>query len=321
MKVKDLFNYQNDAMHILKHSYDKGKLFHAYILNGDGACGTVDAAIYMVKQLLCKKDNAPCMACLDCKRIDSESHLNYIHVKPINDMIRKEQIEHIIKEFSMTSLEEGPQIYIIEDADKMNASATNALLKFLEEPNPNHYAFLTTTSINKLLDTVISRCQVINFKPIPQSYLIEKLINCGVVKDIAYLVSMLTIDFDEAMNIIEEGKVANIYTVAKKIVIKDLNQKDAYIEYFRNRVIFQEEKDKAYHRFFLDTLILIYQEILKKKTFFETAYFEEIMSDEFIDIYDTDEIIRKLELLNTYQERFNYNVNLDLQYTSLFSKL
>ena len=145
MKVNDLLNYQNDAMNILRQSFDKDKLFHAYIFSGEASSGMVDAAIYMAKLLLCKKDDAPCMSCLDCKRVDSQSHLNFIHVKPINDIIRKEQIEHVIKEFSMTSLEVGPQMYIIEDADKMNTSAVNALLKFLEEPNPNHYAFLTTT--------------------------------------------------------------------------------------------------------------------------------------------------------------------------------
>ena len=321
MKVNDLLNYQNDAMNILRQSFDKDKLFHAYIFSGEASSGMVDAAVYMAKLLLCKKDDAPCMSCLDCKRVDSESHLNFIHIKPINDIIRKEQIEHVIKEFSMTSLEAGPQIYIIEDADKMNTSAVNALLKFLEEPNPNHYAFLTTSAVNKLLDTVISRCQVIKFKPIPKTYLIEKLISCGVDKDIAYLVSYLTSDFDEAMKLIEEGKVANIYTVAKKLVLKDLNKKDAYIEYFRNRVIFQEEKNKTYHKFFLDTMILMYQEILKKNTNFESNYFEEIVTSENINIYTVEEIIRKLELLNVYQERFNYNVNMDLQYTSLFSKL
>ena len=63
------------------------------------------------------------------------------------------------------------------------------------------------------------------------------------------------------------------------------------------------------------------QEILKKNTNFESNYFEEIVTSENINIYTVEEIIRKLELLNVYQERFNYNVNMDLQYTSLFSKL
>ena len=321
MKNEDLFNYQYEAMRLLITGFDKDRMVHAYLLDGEAGTGSIDAAKYMAKKLICKKDNAPCMSCGDCKRIDSDTHLNVLYIEPIGDMIKKEQIENLIHEFSMSSLDGMPQIYIIKDADKMNVAAQNSLLKFLEEPNPNHFAFLTTSNYKKLLDTIVSRCQFIHFKPIPKKYLMEKLIDYGVEVDISYIVSHLTSEVDVAMKYIEEGKITNMMNIAKKIVDKDLKKKDSYIEYFRNKVLFLEEKDKFYHRLFLYILILIYQELLNRISLHEAKYFDDILDNVKIQEIDKKEMIRKLELLNLYQERFNYHINLDLQYTSLFSKL
>lgn len=321
MKTSDLFNYQQEAMHLLENSYNKNKLVHAYLLDGERGCGTKDAAIYMAKKLLCKQDNSPCMKCNDCKKVDALTHLNFLYIEPSNDSIRKEKVEELIHEFSMSSMDGDTKVYIIHEADKMNTSAENSLLKFLEEPHPNHYAFLTTTNYKKLLPTIVSRCQLIHFKPVPKEYLLDKLSDCGIDLDISYVVSFLTTELDVALKYIEEGKVTNFLTVAKKIVNKDLKNKDPYVEYYRNKVLFLEEKDKEYHRLFLDILILMYQELLKKAMNEEVVYFKEDLNIEEANNITKEEIIRKLELLNLYQERFNYFVNLDLQYTSLFSKL
>ena len=90
-----------------------------------------------------------------------------------NDVIKKEQITDVIKEFSMSGLENGARIYIISEADKMNVASSNALLKFLEEPVPNRYAILLTKNHKKLLDTIISRCQLLHFKPLSKEKMIE----------------------------------------------------------------------------------------------------------------------------------------------------
>lgn len=317
MKHTDLFNYQTDAMRLLVNSFERNKMVHAYLLDGEPGSGTLDACIYMAKKLICKHKDAPCMKCSDCKKIDSLSHLDLVFIEPISDMIKKEQISLLIQELSTSSMDSGIKVYIIKEAEKMNNAAANSLLKFLEEPHFNHYVFLTTTNFKRILPTITSRSQVIHFKPVPRIYLLEKLSDCGIEQDIGYVVSYLTSEFEMAMKYIEEGKITNLLTVAKKIVDKDLKGKDPYVEYYRNRLLFLEEKDKNYHRFFLDILILIYQEILKKEN---RKYFSDIINNASENI-TTEEIIRKLELLNTYQERFNYHINLDLQYTSLFSKL
>ena len=85
MKNEDLFKYQEEAMTLLTKAYKKQKFAHAYLLDGENGTGITDAAIYMAKQLICKKDNAPCMECDDCKQIDAKTHLNYIYIEPEND--------------------------------------------------------------------------------------------------------------------------------------------------------------------------------------------------------------------------------------------
>ena len=111
MKTSDLFNYQTEAMRLLNNSYEKDKLVHAYLLDGDKGSGTVDAAIYMAKKLICKSEEKPCNTCNDCKRVDSHTHLNFLYIEPTNDSIKKEQIENLIHEFSMSSMEGNTKVY------------------------------------------------------------------------------------------------------------------------------------------------------------------------------------------------------------------
>lgn len=136
MKNEDLFNYQYEAMRLLINGFDKDRMVHAYLLDGEAGTGSIDAAKYMAKKLICKKDNAPCMSCGDCKRIDSDTHLNVLYIEPIGDMIKKEQIENLIHEFSMSSLDGMPQIYIIKDADKMNDCSSKFSFKIFRRTKP-----------------------------------------------------------------------------------------------------------------------------------------------------------------------------------------
>lgn len=79
-------------------------------------------------------------------------------VKPENDKINKEQIKALESNFITKSQNNNAKVYIIEGADKMNISASNTLLKFLEEPEEDIYSFIITNNIDNILDTIKSRC-------------------------------------------------------------------------------------------------------------------------------------------------------------------
>jgi len=321
MKINEITKIQPDCIKLLKNGYATNHLSHAYLFIGDEGCGMFEAAIYMAMLLLCEGEEKPCLKCHNCLRIEKNNHLNVNVLSPSNDLIRREQIDDFIHELMMTSLEAGPQIGIIKDADKMNVSAENALLKVLEEPAPNHYIFLLTSSPENLLDTIISRTQEIRFKPIPKKYIINTLQDSGVDLDIAYVLSYITSDIDSSKQLIEEGKIYTILSLAKEITKIIASNKDPFVYFFKNKQILLEESNKKYHRIFLDILQLINKEIINKYNGLNTLYFNDVVSLYDLEKIDTQKVLSMMDIINKYQERLNSFVNGNLFYTSLLIEL
>lgn len=320
MTYEELLKNQSEVIKLLNNAKRKNKLTHAYLFEGDSGTGTLEAARYFAMMLLCDQEQ-PCLTCNTCERIQYNSHLNVVLIEPFGDVIRKEQVENLMHDFSMTSLEKGPQVYIIKDADKMNSAAANSLLKFLEEPAPDHYAILLTSNYKRILDTIVSRTQYIHFKPVPKSFIVKQLSSMGVDKDISYVISHITSDFGEAKKFIEEGRLVLFINLAKKIVAAPFKKRDQYVEYYLNKQLLETEKEKSWHRIFFDILILIHQELYKKADGEETKYFNSILDNIKVEQLNKQVILNDLELLNQYEERLNYHVNTDLLYTSLFIEL
>ncbi len=270
--------------------------------------------------LLCDSE-VPCLKCNVCERIIYNSHMNVVTIEPIGETIRKEQIENLMHDFSYTALEKGPQVYIIKEADKMNSSAANSLLKFLEEPAPDHYAVLLTNNHKRLLDTIVSRTQFIHFKPVAREYIVKQLINNGTDIDLSYIISHLTSDLSDAKRYIEEGKLQIVINLAKKIIAAPYKKRDPYVDYYLNKKTILEVEDKSWHNIFIDTMILIVQEMLKKADGTKDVYFNSVLDQIRDDQLDKAKLLNDLDVLNKYEERLNYNVNIDLLYTSLFVEL
>ena len=99
------------------------------------------------------------------KKIEIEvEHNNYPDVKyiyPDGNNIKKEQLLSLEKEFSKKSMLDNKLIYVIDQAEKLNDSSANTILKFLEEPEEDIIAILVANNRYKVLDTILSRCQVI----------------------------------------------------------------------------------------------------------------------------------------------------------------
>lgn len=321
MNFEELKKNQPEIIKLFHNAKQKNRLVHAYLFEGDSGTGTLEAARYFAMMLLCDEENKPCLKCNTCERIQFNSHMNVVLIEPIGDVIRKEQVENLMHDFSMTSIEKGPQIYIIKEADKMNSAAANSLLKFLEEPAPNHYAILLTNNHKKILDTIISRTQYIHFKPVARTFIIEQLLSNGVDNDVAYVISHITSDFGEAKQYIEEGKLVLFINLAKKIITAPFKRKEQYVEYYLNKQLLLNEKDKKWHWIFIDILILIHQELFKKANLEENIYFKNTLDQIKEEQINKQSVLNRLEILNKYEERLNYNVNLDLLYTSLFVEL
>ena len=119
-------------------------------------------------------------------------------------MIKVDQIRQLQEEFSKSGFESRLKIFILSQADKMNNSAANSLLKFLEEPVGNFLAILETESLGRILPTIQSRCQIIHFSPLSKEKLQEKLQEEGLSKETSRLLSHLTNSYHKAVEISQD---------------------------------------------------------------------------------------------------------------------
>lgn len=158
-----------------------GKTSHAYIINGEKSSGKEFIANVFAMALQCEMDGAePCNECHSCKQALGKNHPDIIrvtHEKPntigVDDIRNQVNNDIVIKPYK------GPKkIYIINEAEKMNVAAQNALLKTLEEPPEYGVILLLTTNVEAMLQTIVSRCIVLTMKPVAddivQNYIMKE---------------------------------------------------------------------------------------------------------------------------------------------------
>ena len=168
-KFSDIIGQEQIKEH-LQNALASHKISHAYIINGEKSSGKEYIAKVFAMALQCEKGGAePCQECHSCKQVLSKNQPDIIrltHEKPntisVDDIRKQVNGDVAIKPYSSPY-----KIYIINEAEKMNAQAQNALLKTLEEPPEYAVILLLTANLNALLPTIISRCVVLNMKPVP----------------------------------------------------------------------------------------------------------------------------------------------------------
>ncbi|MGN0497352.1 MAG: ATP-binding protein [Lachnospiraceae bacterium] len=179
----DIIGHEDIVKHF-KSSIELGKVSHAYILNGEKGVGKRTLASVVAKSLQCETgDPDPCGKCKSCLQAESGNQPDIIwvtHEKP--NVISVDEIrEQIVNDISLKPYSSRYKIYIIPDAQLMNPQAQNAILKTLEEPPEYGIIMLLTSNVDKFLPTILSRCIVLNFKPVEPLSMIEYLTgNIGV---------------------------------------------------------------------------------------------------------------------------------------------
>jgi len=108
----------------------------------------------------------PCDACASCRKAEHNNHPNIITVQAEGQFIKIGAVKEIQARMAFRP-REGRRIFILREADRMNAAAANALLKTLEEPSADNILLLTTARPHALPLTILSRCQHLRFSPLP----------------------------------------------------------------------------------------------------------------------------------------------------------
>ncbi len=171
----------------LENAIRLNKVSHAYIINGERNAGKEFIAKTFAMALQCedRQDVEPCQECHSCKQALGANHPDIIfinHEKPgtigVEDIRTQINGDVAIKPYS------GPRkIYIMNEGEKMTVQAQNALLKTLEEPPEYAVILILTTNVDSLLPTILSRCVVLNMKPVRDAQIKKFLMDTMEIPD------------------------------------------------------------------------------------------------------------------------------------------
>ena len=313
--LDDFKEEQSIVYKILLNSVKKNRYSHAYLFELNGYSKGFDLALAFAKFLLCKNNYSNlnnCGDCRQCQNIDSNNFLELKIIEPDGQWIKKEQLEELQEQFMKKSLYSTNKVYIIKDADRLNASASNSLLKFLEEPPENVIAILITDNMYQLLNTIISRCQIITF----EKNKIDTQSNS--LKKIAESLYKSKSDIEKFIN--ENG----------------INYIDEVIEYINKLEKFKEKtialKNKEFLEIFNDRtklnlafqlFVMYYKDVLNKSLGLNCDYFNDYIDslDLVIKKNTVDKISKKIKIIVDLSININYNLNSVLLLDNLVMKI
>ena len=159
---------ETDIIKTIKNSLKGNKMAHAYLFTGPRGVGKTTTARLIAKGLNCMENgvtDTPCNRCENCIDISKNKFIDLIEIDAASNR-GIDEIRSLKDKINYQPAKGRKKVYIIDEVHMLTKEAFNALLKTLEEP-PAHVIFiLATTEPDKILETIISRCQRYDFKPV-----------------------------------------------------------------------------------------------------------------------------------------------------------
>ena len=160
----------------LETAFSRGTVSHCWLLAGPEGSGKHTLAVLMAAALQCTADHdRPCGTCSQCRKVFGGIHPDVITVDSEKKTIPVDTIRQASADMSVRPNEGARKVYIIPRAQDMQEPAQNALLKIIEEPPDYGVFLLLTTSQERLLPTIRSRCASLILEPLPQDLLMREL--------------------------------------------------------------------------------------------------------------------------------------------------
>lgn len=312
----DIIGHEQIIEH-LTNAVTMDKVSHAYILNGPDKSGKRMLAEAFAMTLQCeKKGSSPCLDCHSCKQAMNHNQPDIIYVqheKP-NTVSVDDIREQVNRDIDVKPYSSPYKIYIIDEAEKMNVQAQNALLKTIEEPPAYAVLLLLTTNADLFLPTIRSRCVTLNLKAVPDEvirrYLMEK---CGVPDYQADVcVAFAQGNVGKAMALASSENFNELKASAVQLM-KRIKEIDLYE---LSEAVKQIGEFKLQINDYFDIMMIWYRDILVYKATMDVNNL--IFKDEVYDIkkqaskssYNGIEEI--LEALEKAKKRLDANVNFEL---------
>lgn len=313
---KDIIGHEQIIEH-LQNAITMDKVSHAYIINGPDKSGKMMLAEAFAAALQCEKGgNEPCQECHSCKQAAGHNQPDIIYVtheKPNTisvDDIRTQLNNDIgVKPYSSTH-----KIYIIDEAEKMNQQAQNALLKTIEEPPAYAVILLLTTNAAAFLPTILSRCVTLNIKAVQDEKIKKYLMSDYQIPDYQadICAAFAQGNVGKAIRLASSDDFNEMKSSALQL-IKRLNEIDLYE---MTAAVKQISEYKLEINDYFDLMMVWYRDVLYFKATGDVNGL--IFKDEVYDIkrqaekssYSGVEVI--IEALQKAKLRLNANVNFDL---------
>ncbi len=307
----------NQIVEHLKNAIRMEKISHAYILNGESNSGKMMLAEAFATALQCESGDAePCMNCRSCHQAAEHNQPDIIYVsheKP--NIISVDDIRHqinndiVIKPYSSKY-----KIYIVDEAEKMNTQAQNALLKTIEEPPAYGIILLLTTNADAFLPTILSRCITLNLKSVNEDLIKDHLMKKYQIPDYQADICAACAqgNVGKAIQLASSGEFNELKASALSLV-KRIDDLDLYE---LNDCIKQINDFKLKIQEYFDLLTLWFRDVLYMKATNDVNNL--IFKDEVYDIKKQAAKRSYLGIENILQSieqsrvRLNANVNFDL---------
>lgn len=311
------------AYQTLSHALTNNKLAHAYILSGAAGTMKKECAILLTQSTLCEhvdEDGFACETCSQCRHIEEGSFTDMILLDATNSTIKKESILKLQHEFSKTGLEHtGKKVYILNRAENATPDALNSLLKFLEEPGNNTMAILLVEQLDRLLPTILSRCQNIPFQALSWKYCFDICKESMDELD-AYLLSYMIRQPSEIEIVYQSGEYQHAILVLRKF-LEEFLESPYYALSEISKEGFDDKKKrngKISMQYFIEMMMIFDKDVIQGSGWIEDAWYTKYQA-----IYRQRNypMIQMLEILLTNRDKLFGSVNLSLLCDSLVYEL
>ncbi|HEU4388890.1 MAG TPA: DNA polymerase III subunit gamma/tau, partial [Blastocatellia bacterium] len=165
----------------LTNAIETERLHHAYLFAGARGVGKTTTARILAKALNCVTGitTSPCGVCPSCSEIANSASIDVMEIDAASNTGVENVREAIIATVAIAPARDRFKIFIIDEVHQLSSAAFNALLKTLEEPPPRVLFVLATTEMHKVPETILSRCQVFEFRTIPSRQIYAQLKRIG----------------------------------------------------------------------------------------------------------------------------------------------
>ncbi len=208
------------AYKAIKNEKEENKLSHAYLI----CCGDKDSLEQVAKifaSLLSCEKNEPCGECRACKLIEKKAHPDVIFYPKGEKDVVVEDVNNLIEESVLKPIEQDKKVFVILNADDMNARAQNKLLKTLEEPPKDVYVLMVAKNDFNLLSTVKSRVKKFEISPFSAQEIIQVLEKeCNDLERLQVAVSCGDGTVGKARALYLDDNLLDCYVAVKKVLLE-----------------------------------------------------------------------------------------------------